>query len=119
MSSKYGRRKSDDEMYDEKKRDVPPKDSYRSPSQNNPRYPVIATETVNISEKITVPCKEYPKYNFLGKILGPKGSTLKGIASATRSKISILGRGSTKDISNEEELSKSDNPEHQVSYSLT
>ena len=75
-------------------------------------YPLIATDIVNISEKVFVPTKEYPKYNFLGKILGPKGSILRSIASSTKSKISILGRGSTRDPEKEEELSQSDDPGH-------
>jgi len=35
--------------------------------------------------------------NFSGKLLGPKGSTLKQLSQETGCKLSILGRGSMRD----------------------
>jgi len=75
--------------------------------------PVIGTGIVDLAEKVVVPTKEFPKYNFLGKILGPKGSTLKNIASSTKTRISILGRGSLKNSEEEEKLRNSTDPEHE------
>jgi len=85
-------------------------DRQRPPRQS--RFPVIADEIVTLSEKVFFPLNDYPGYNFIGKLLGPKGSNLKGLVVSTKTKISILGKGSAKDKSKEEELSKSDDPEH-------
>ena len=81
-------------------------------SHRQPRFPSIADEIVTLSEKVVFPVDDYPGYNFIGKLLGPKGSTLKGLVLSTKSKISILGKGSSKDKAREEEMSKSDDPEH-------
>lgn len=85
-------------------------DRQRQPRQS--RFPVIADEVVTLSEKVFFPLNDYPGYNFIGKLLGPKGSNLKALVVSTKTKISILGKGSAKDKSKEEELSKSDDPEH-------
>ena len=37
-------------------------------------------EIIRLSEKIVLPVQEFPRFNFVGKILGPKGSTLRGIS---------------------------------------
>lgn len=76
------------------------------------QHPVIAEDVVTLNEKVFFPLEEYPGYNFMGKLLGPKGSTLKGLVLSTKTKISILGKGSSKDKSKEEELAKSEEPEH-------
>ena len=36
-------------------------------------------EVITISEKIYLPIKDFPKVNFVKKLLGPKGTTLEGI----------------------------------------
>lgn len=69
-------------------------------------------EVIEISEKIFLPIKEFPRFNFVGKLLGPKGSTLKGIQSSTNTKILILGQGSTRDVQKEEELLAGGEAEH-------
>ena len=84
----------------------------RGPPRELPKEPIIADEVVVVSEKVFFPINEYPGYNFVGKLLGPKGSNLKALVTSTKSRISILGKGSTKDKVREEELSKSDDPEH-------
>lgn len=68
-------------------------------------------EVVKMSEKIILPVKQYPKYNFVGKLLGPKGNILKNIQSTSQTKITILGRGSTRG-KDEEELLRSDDPKY-------
>jgi len=90
------------------------REDYRPPRgpRGPQRYPVICDEVVTISEKVMFPINEYPGYNFVGKLLGPKGSNLKALVLSTKSKISILGKGSSKDKAKEEELSKSEDPEH-------
>ena len=46
---------------------------------------------------IKVPVDRYPSFNFVGRLLGPGGSTLKGIQSTTSTQIAILGKGSMRD----------------------
>ncbi len=38
-----------------------------------------------------------PQFNFVGKILGPQGSTIKRLQEDTGAKISVLGKGSMRD----------------------
>ena len=47
--------------------------------------------------KIFIPQKEYPGYNFIGLIIGPRGNTQKRMQKETNTKIAIRGRGSVKD----------------------
>ncbi len=47
---------------------------------------------------------------MVGRLLGPKGMTLKAIQTESRTRISILGRGSIKDRKREEELRNSNEP---------
>lgn len=47
--------------------------------------------------KVIVPVKEYPKFNFVGKLLGPKGNSMRRLQEETLCKMAILGRGSMKD----------------------
>jgi splicing factor 1 len=41
--------------------------------------------------------KQYPGYNFIGLILGPRGNTQKRLETETGCKIAIRGKGSEKD----------------------
>jgi len=75
--------------------------------------PIIVEELVTIEEKIFFPIDKYPGFNFVGRLLGPKGSHLKEYTAATKTKVSICGKGSSKDRSKEAELLKSEDPEHQ------
>lgn len=59
---------------------------------------------IKVGVKILVPIKEHPRFNFVGKLLGPKGNTLKRLQEDTMCKMAILGRGSMKDRKKEEEL---------------
>lgn len=56
--------------------------------------------------KVRIPVKEFPKFNFVGKLLGPKGNTLKRLQEETGTKMSILGKGSMRDKQKEEEMRK-------------
>jgi protein quaking len=57
---------------------------------------------VVLSEKLFIPVKEYPDFNFVGRILGPRGMTTKQIESITGCKIMIRGKGSMRDRKKEE-----------------
>lgn len=60
----------------------PPAD-YRRPTQ--------------ISEKVLVPSQDHPWVNFIGRLLGPRGATLKSMASKSGAQILIRGKESVKE----------------------
>ena len=47
--------------------------------------------------KIFIPQKDYPGYNFIGLIIGPRGNTQKRMQKETNTKIAIRGKGSVKE----------------------
>jgi len=59
---------------------------------------------------IKVPANEFPAVNFVGRLIGPGGSTLKGIQEVTRTRIAVLGKGSQRDKKKAEELFESGDP---------
>lgn len=59
---------------------------------------------------IKVPANEYPAVNFVGRLIGPGGSTLKGIQEITRTRIAVLGKGSQRDKKKAEEMAESGDP---------
>jgi splicing factor 1 len=61
---------------------------YKPPSDYRPR---------KFSSKIYIPINEYPGYNFIGLIIGPRGNTQKRMQRETNCKIAIRGRGSLKE----------------------
>jgi len=74
------------------------------PPQNGP--------IVKLTEKLYAPVKEYPKFNFVGRIIGPRGLTLRQVETETGCKILVRGRGSMKDKKMEEEKRGQPNFEH-------
>ncbi|XP_073482819.1 KH domain-containing, RNA-binding, signal transduction-associated protein 2 [Aquarana catesbeiana] len=68
---------------------------------------IISNKNIKLSERVLIPVKQYPKFNFVGKLLGPRGNSLKRLQEETSAKMSILGKGSMRDKSKEEELRKS------------
>uniref|UniRef100_A0A915D6U1 K Homology domain-containing protein n=1 Tax=Ditylenchus dipsaci TaxID=166011 RepID=A0A915D6U1_9BILA len=53
-------------------------------------------------EKVFVPVKSYPEYNFVGRILGPRGMTAKQLEAETGCKIMVRGKGSMRDKKKED-----------------
>lgn len=49
------------------------------------------------TKKLFIPLKEYPGYNFIGLIIGPRGNTQKRMEKETGCKIAIRGKGSVKE----------------------
>lgn len=47
-------------------------------------------------KKVFIPVEEYPTYNFIGLILGPKGNTQKRMEKETGATIRLRGKGSNK-----------------------
>ncbi|GAQ83885.1 hypothetical protein KFL_001660200 [Klebsormidium nitens] len=67
---------------------------------------------VKRSRKVEVPVDKYPNYNFVGRILGPRGNSLKRIEAGTGCKVLIRGRGSIKDQVKEEKMRDKPGFEH-------
>ncbi|KAM6913195.1 KH domain-containing, RNA-binding, signal transduction-associated protein 1-like [Xenentodon cancila] len=67
---------------------------------------LFATKSLKLKERVLIPTKQYPRVNFVGKLLGPQGSTIKRLQEETGAKISVLGKGSMRDKTKEEELRK-------------
>lgn len=59
-----------------------------------------------LTAKVLIPVKEYPKVNFVGKLIGPQGATLKRLQHELGCRLAIYGRGSMRDKAKEEELRK-------------
>ncbi|XP_060807149.1 KH domain-containing, RNA-binding, signal transduction-associated protein 2-like isoform X2 [Amyelois transitella] len=84
----------------------------RIPQRDAKYLDVYREKPVKVTVKVLVPIKEHPKFNFVGKLLGPKGNTMKQMQEETMCKMAVLGRGSMKDRQKEEELRKSLDPKY-------
>ncbi|CAG0881416.1 unnamed protein product [Darwinula stevensoni] len=73
---------------------------------------VIKERPIRLTVKVVVPVKDHPKFNFVGKLLGPKGNSLKRLQEETMTKMAILGKGSMRDKQKEEELRSSCDPRY-------
>uniref|UniRef100_A0A0R3TPZ8 KH domain-containing protein n=1 Tax=Rodentolepis nana TaxID=102285 RepID=A0A0R3TPZ8_RODNA len=74
---------------------------------------VVDNKRVKIRAKVSIPVEQYPSINFVGKLLGPGGSTLRTIQEETHTKMAILGRGSLRDEAKEKELLSGGDPKYQ------
>ncbi|KAJ8334696.1 hypothetical protein SKAU_G00403350 [Synaphobranchus kaupii] len=73
---------------------------------------LFTVKNIKLKERVLIPVKQYPKFNFVGKILGPQGNTIKRLQEDTGAKISVLGKGSMRDKAKEEGLRKSGEPKY-------
>ncbi|XP_018496628.1 protein held out wings [Galendromus occidentalis] len=73
----------------------------------DPEGPVISK-----TEKVYVPVKEHPDFNFVGRILGPRGMTAKQLEQETGCKIMVRGKGSMRDKKKEDANRGKPNWEH-------
>lgn len=73
---------------------------------------LFTMKNIKVKERVLIPVKQYPKFNFVGKILGPQGNTIKRLQEETGAKISVLGKGSMRDKAKEEELRKGGEPKY-------
>ena len=46
---------------------------------------------------LDIPIDNYPNFNFVGRLLGPRGNSLKRVEATTDCRVYIRGRGSVKD----------------------
>ncbi|PHT52457.1 hypothetical protein CQW23_06919 [Capsicum baccatum] len=66
--------------------------------KQNPNYkPPADYRPPKLHKKLYIPMKEYPGYNFIGLIIGPRGNTQKRMEKETGAKIVIRGKGSIKE----------------------
>ncbi|XP_052741822.1 glycine-rich protein GRP33 isoform X2 [Bicyclus anynana] len=84
----------------------------RIPAKDLKYVDVYREKPVKVVVKVLVPIKEHPKVNFIGKLMGPKGNTMKQLQEETMCKMAVLGRGSMRDRQKEEELRNSLDPKH-------
>ncbi|XP_061388163.1 protein held out wings isoform X2 [Musca vetustissima] len=67
---------------------------------------------VSLNEKVYVPVREHPDFNFVGRILGPRGMTAKQLEQETGCKIMVRGKGSMRDKKKEDANRGKPNWEH-------
>ncbi|KAK3025848.1 hypothetical protein RJ639_041296 [Escallonia herrerae] len=54
--------------------------------------------------RLEIPVGNYPNFNFVGRLLGPRGNSLKRVEASTGCRVFIRGKGSIKDPDKEESL---------------
>ncbi|XP_042438530.1 KH domain-containing protein At5g56140-like [Zingiber officinale] len=62
--------------------------------------------------RVDIPVDQYPNYNFVGRLLGPRGNSLKRLEALTACRVLIRGRGSIKDPVREEMMRGKPGYEH-------
>lgn len=80
------------------------------------RPPLVLPEpdgpVVTKSRKIFVPVEKYPDFNFIGRIIGPRGLTIRELQVDCGCNLYIRGRGSLRDKHKEEKLKAQPNWDH-------
>ncbi|KAJ8498972.1 hypothetical protein OPV22_009524 [Ensete ventricosum] len=61
--------------------------------KRNPTFDPPDIKPPKLYKKLYIPVKEYPSYNFIGLIIGPRGNTQKRMEMETGAKISLRGKG--------------------------
>jgi len=69
---------------------------------------LIAKRTI----RVDIPVDNYPNFNFVGRLLGPRGNSLKRVEASTDCRVLIRGRGSIKDPIKEEMMRGKPGYEH-------
>ncbi|KAL0902888.1 hypothetical protein M5K25_028431 [Dendrobium thyrsiflorum] len=66
-------------------------------NQKNPLFlPPLEERPAKFSRKLYIPVKQYPNYNFIGLIIGPRGHTQKRMERESGANILLRGKGSTR-----------------------
>ena len=71
---------------------------------------VINNKKVKVRARVSIPVEQFPRVNFVGKLLGPKGATLKALQEQTMTKMAVLGQGSMRNEAKELEALNSGDP---------
>lgn len=74
---------------------IPTQETYEDGTMDE--VSITTNGKVFLQEKIFVPVNEYPNYNFVGRILGPRGMTAKQLEEESGCRIMIRGRGSIRE----------------------
>ncbi|KAI8032672.1 Splicing factor-like protein 1 [Camellia lanceoleosa] len=65
--------------------------------KKNPTFKTLPDyKPPKLFKKLYIPVKEYPTYNFVGLIIGPRGNTQKRMEKETGARILLRGKGSVK-----------------------
>lgn len=67
-----------------------------------------------LHRKIYIPVHDFPNYNFIGLIIGPRGNTQKRMEKETGCKIAIRGKGSVKEGSKGKKMNSDENDDLHV-----
>ncbi|CAA3020152.1 KH domain-containing At3g08620-like isoform X1 [Olea europaea subsp. europaea] len=62
--------------------------------------------------RLELPVDRYPNFNFVGRLLGPRGDSLKRVEASTGCRVFIRGKGSIKDPGREQSLKGRPGYEH-------
>ncbi|ONK69308.1 uncharacterized protein A4U43_C05F21490 [Asparagus officinalis] len=62
--------------------------------------------------RVDIPVDKYPSFNFVGRLLGPRGNSLKRVEASTDCRVLIRGRGSIKDPTREDMMRGKPGYEH-------
>ncbi|VDQ10004.1 unnamed protein product [Trichobilharzia regenti] len=76
-------------------------------------FDLVSNKPVKVRAKIEIPQAQFPAINFVGKLLGPGGQTLRAVQETTKTKMAILGSGSLRDEAKEKELLANGDPKYQ------
>ena len=66
----------------------------KPPGRDTRIVDIYHEKPIRLSVRVVVPVKEHPKFNFVGKLLGPKGNSMKRLQEDTMTKMAVLGKGS-------------------------
>uniref|UniRef100_A0A914YC22 K Homology domain-containing protein n=1 Tax=Panagrolaimus superbus TaxID=310955 RepID=A0A914YC22_9BILA len=78
---------------------------------------VDINKPINIVKRIIIPTARHPTFNFVGKIIGNRGTTLHNLGKAFKCHINLCGEGSSRDRKKETQLYAS-NDEKYMHYGL-
>ncbi|CAG7834076.1 unnamed protein product [Allacma fusca] len=67
---------------------------------------------ITLYVKAMPPSKVFPKFNYAGRIIGPKGAYLKALMKETMTKMILLGKGVMKDKDKEDQLRRGNDPKY-------
>ncbi|KAG8187307.1 hypothetical protein JTE90_011677 [Oedothorax gibbosus] len=81
-------------------------------SKNDSHVVVHKGKQIRLKVKVHIPVEENPSFNFVGKLLGPKGSSLQQLQEATQTRMAILGKGSMRDKRKEDEMRSNGDPKY-------
>uniref|UniRef100_A0A915JF22 K Homology domain-containing protein n=1 Tax=Romanomermis culicivorax TaxID=13658 RepID=A0A915JF22_ROMCU len=71
-----------------------------------------AQAVLTLEEKVMLPVSDNPEYNFIGRLMGPRGMTIKRLEQETGCRLLVRGRGSIKNAAREETLRRKPGFEH-------